>query len=343
MTQNPAIRLKAEWEPQDCVLVTFPHKDTDWHPMLDEVCDCYRNLITAISKYEAVIVLSADKHLAEKYLKGLKNVIIIECPSNDTWTRDHGLITCSRGSESMFLDFQFNGWGLKFPSNHDNQINRHLFEKNILKGNYVNHLDFVLEGGSIESDGKGTILTTSQCLFAPNRNQISDKKGFEKKFHEFFNAKRVLWLDHGMLAGDDTDGHIDTLARICPNDTIVYVECTDSEDEHYEALSLMKGELSHFLTPENKSYKLVGLPLPSPIYYDDVRLPATYANFLIINKAVIVPTYNQPSNDNAAISILSKVFPDREIIGIDSNILIRQHGSIHCCTMQIPSCSLQNL
>ena len=253
------------------------------------------------------------------------------------------------------LDFQFNGWGEKFEAKLDNAINKHLYEQGLVKGNYEDHLDFVLEGGSIESDGKGTIFTTTCCLMAPHRNQPLTQTQIEERLKAYLGAERVVWLNHGSLIGDDTDGHIDTLARICPNDTIVY---TGGDADHPD-LALMEEELKALRTLEGKPYRLLKLPLPRPIYDPPVadgsvvndaivaegiesgdavangdRLPATYANYLIINGAVLVPTYAQPDLDAEAMRIIGEAFPDREIIGIDCRAVIKQHGSLHCCTMQ---------
>lgn len=329
------MRLPAEWERQSFVELTFPHKETDWCPILPEVLDCYYHIISTISCYEPVVVMAADMSLAQSILCDISNVRIIGCKSNDTWTRDHGFITCEEDGKFFYKDFQFNGWGLKFASNYDNQLNRVLWESGILDGTYENHLDFVLEGGSIESDGCGTLLTTSSCLLAPNRNSVLSRIEIENRLMNYFGVSRVLWLNSGKLEGDDTDGHIDTLARFCPNDTIVYVKCEDRLDIHFQELENMETELSSFKTIEGNPYRLIGLPHPTAIYDSTgERLPATYANYLVINGAVLYPTYNQAENDAKAKIQLSKAYPDRDIIGIDCCSLIKQHGSLHCCTMQ---------
>lgn len=266
-------------------------------------------------------------------------LLIVGPPSNDTWARDHGFITLISdcGLAPKLLDFKFNGWGEKFPSRLDNALNRRLYDERRFDGKYVDHLDFVLEGGSIESDGKGTVFTTTCCLMAPHRNQPLSKDEIEVRLKEYLYADRILWIDYGSLTGDDTDGHIDTLVRVCPDDTLIYVGCEDVNDEQYEGLRLMKEQLVTFRTVEGNPYKLVELPMPRPIYGDDhERLPATYANFLIMNNAVLCPTYNQPDNDEKALRLIANVFPDREIVGIDCRTIIRQHGSLHCCTMQFP-------
>jgi len=217
------------------------------------------------------------------------------------------------------------------------KLTKNLFKTGIFlgKAGYKNCLDFVLEGGSIESDGEGTVLTTAECLLSENRNNKS-KEEIENRLKELFGLKQVLWLNHGYLAGDDTDSHVDTLARFCSADTITYIKCGDETDEHFEALKAMELELQSFKTTEGKSYNLIPLPMADAVYEKDERLPATYANFLIINGAVLMSTYNSPK-DEIARQQLQKAFPDREIVGIDCTVLIKQHGSLHCVTMQYPS------
>ena len=225
---------------------------------------------------------------------------------------------------------------MKFAANHDNQITRKLYEAGIFgEAEYKNCLNFVLEGGSVESDGEGTILTTAECLLSENRNNLS-KIEIEAKLKAFFGVKQILWLNYGYLAGDDTDSHVDTLARLCPNNTIAYIKCDDETDEHYEALKLMEEELKSFSPLGVGGYfKLIELPMADAVYFEGERIPATYANFLIINGVVLLPIYNSPK-DKIAAEQLHKAFPNREIIGIDCNALIKQHGSLHCVTMQYP-------
>ena len=311
-------RLPAEWESQSMVQLTWPHAKTDWAPMLEEITKTYEEMAAAIRKYE--------------------DLLIVGEPNNDTWARDHGFITLiDDEGHARLLDFCFNGWGQKFESELDNAINRRIYDEGKVKGEYVDCLDFVLEGGSIESDGKGTIFTTSCCLLAPHRNQPMTREEIEARLKQDLCAERVLWIDYGHLTGDDTDGHIDTLVRIAPNDTLLYIGCDDEADEQYEDLKKMEEQLKTFRTMEGEPYKLVKLPSPRAIYDEDgERLPATYANFLIINGAVLVPTYNQPDLDAEAMRLIGEVFSDREIVGIDCNSVIKQHGSLHCCTMQYP-------
>ena len=303
--------MLAEWEPQSMVQLTWPHEGTDWAPILDEITAVYENMASEIRKREPLLIVDSIPH-------------------NDTWARDHGFITVEEDSVLFLLDFKFNGWGEKFEAALDNEINKHLYEQGLVKGTYEDHLDFVLEGGSIESDGKGTVFTTKCCLMAPHRNQPLTKEETEERLKEWLGAERIVWLQHGSLIGDDTDGHIDTLVRICPNDTLLY---TGGDKDHPD-LAEMEKELQDLQTLDGKPYRLLKLPLPRPIYDDGDRLPATYANYLIVNGAVLVPTYKQPDLDQEAMDVIQQAYPDREIVGIDCCAVIKQHGSLHCCTMQ---------
>lgn len=264
-------------------------------------------------------------------------VITVPAPANDTWARDHGPITVDTADGPALLDFRFNAWGDKFPWEKDDALNRHLANAGVFGKHPLQPVDFVLEGGSIESDGAGTLLTTSECLLTPSRNPSMDRTAIEQLLEEVLGVDRILWLNHGYLAGDDTDSHIDTLARFCAPDHICYVTCPDVADEHYSALAAMEEELQEFRQADGTPYRLTPLPWPDPIYDEDgERLPATYANFLIINGAVLLPVYDVPQ-DEEAVRIMAGIFPDREIIPIDCRPLIYQHGSLHCVTMQIPA------
>jgi len=304
----------------------------------------------AITRFEPLLITVRDTEkvhslLAERLTEGqIKRVTLFACDNNDTWARDVAPISLVSDKEPKgslqalrLLDFCFNGWGEKFAAEKDNRINRQLYEAGLLQGVLENHKDFVLEGGSIESDGDRTLFTTTGCLMAPHRNQPLTQEGIDKRLRLFFpNVERVVWLDYGQLAGDDTDGHIDTIVRVAPNHTLLYIGCDDKEDEHYEDFRLLEEQLKQLRTIDGAPYRLLRLPMPDAIYDNGERLPATHANFLIINGAVLVPTYNQPEKDKVALDIIQEAFPDREVIGIDSRTIIRQHGSIHCLTMQLP-------
>ena len=297
--------------------------------MLSEIIPVYQRMAQEIAKRERLIIVAPGDAAYDR--------LRIICPTNDTWARDHGFISLvdDQGHRRL-LDYCFNGWGEKFEATLDNAINRRLYDEGKLKGEYIDCLDFVLEGGSIESDGKGTVFTTSCCLLAPHRNQPMTQEQIEERLKETLCAERIVWIDHGHLTGDDTDGHIDTLVRVCPDDTLLYVGCDDPEDEQYIDLRLMEEQLKTLRTLDGKPYKLVRLPMPRPIYDGEDRLPATYANFLVVNGAVLCPTYGQPDLDAEALHLIGEAFPDREIVGIDCRSIIKQHGSLHCCTMQYP-------
>ncbi len=333
--------MPAEWHRLQMVQLTWPHEGTDWNYMLPEVEECYMELAKAISSRVQLLVVAPDTEKVrvtlEKCGARMNNIILFQCDTNDTWARDHAFITILGDNVPHYVDFCFNGWGRKFEASLDNAINGKLYDAGIVKGEYEDCTSFVLEGGSIESDGKGTILTTSQCLLAPHRNQPMGKEDIEKCLKKMLHAERILWLNHGNLIGDDTDGHVDTVARLAPNDTIVYMQCTDENDAQYKDLKAMEDEIASLRTAEDKPYRMIALPSPAPIYDEDgERLPATYANFLIMNNCVLYPTYGQEENDHDAAVALSKAFPTHEIVGIDCRALIKQHGSLHCVTMQYP-------
>lgn len=333
--------LPAEWALQSGVQLTWPHEETDWAYMLPEVEACFIEIAREVVKRQLLLIATPHpdrvKALLNENRINLSQVRFLHCETNDTWARDHGAITLMDTNGPALLDFAFNGWGNKFAAERDNQITRRAIEAGLLKGSYIDHLNFVLEGGAIESDGMGTLLTTSHCLLAPNRNQPMNRVDIEEYLRKAFHLERVLWLDHGYLAGDDTDSHIDTLARFCSPSTIAYVQCSDPSDEHYEALLAMEEQLKSFRTLAGEPYRLLPLPMADKIEETGERLPATYANFLIMNNVVLYPTYGQPANDSRAKEVLQEAFPTHEIIGIDCCALIKQHGSLHCVTMQYPA------
>ncbi len=337
--------LLPEWYPQSGVQLTWPHADTDWAYMLPEVTECYLRLAFEIARREPLLIVAPEPEPVEQLLREklpaavCDNMVFAACPTNDTWARDHAFLTVGGGSAGLeLLDFRFNGWGDKFESNLDNAINRTIFDKgHILGGTYADCLDFCLEGGSIETDGRGTLLTTAQCLLNPNRNPQYRQSEIEELLARRLGVNHFLWITDGYLAGDDTDSHIDTLARLCPDNTILYVKCADPSDEHYAALQRMEEQIKAFRTPEGEPYRLITVPMP-PAAYDEEgeRLPATYANYLVMDKAVLYPTYGSPETDEAARLAIIKAYPSREAVGVPCNALIRQHGSLHCATMQYP-------
>ena len=342
----PACRtyLPPEWAPQSGVLLTWPHAQSDWAPVLQAVEPVFTAIAAAIARYEVVLIACHDDSVRDQVARQLRaagvpdaQVRLHVAPANDTWARDHGPITVLCRSEPTLLDYEFNGWGGKYAYELDNLITRRLHAQGAFGDTPLETVDLILEGGSIEVDGQGTLLTTTRCLLAPTRNPGHTRAQIETTLAAQLGITRFLWLEHGYLAGDDTDSHIDTLARLCDANTIAYVRCDDPTDEHFAELQAMQNELQAFRTAAGQPYRLVPLPWPRAKYDDDgTRMPATYANFLIINGAVLVPTYNDPA-DRVAIARLQDCFPGREIIGIDCLPLIYQHGSLHCVTMQIPA------
>ncbi len=341
--------LAPEWHEQSGVEIVWPTAETDWADTLGEVTETYLRIAREIASRERLLVVTSDPEKASTLLKGRTdtrtwgNITVAECEINDTWARDTGFLTVLGRDGTELSDFGFNGWGNKFEAGKDNAVNLRLYNGRHFRGTYVSRKDFVLEGGSIETDGRGTLLTTESCLLAPNRNPHLSKSGIEARLKQYFNVSKILWLRHGRLQGDDTDGHIDTLARMCPQGRIAYVKCCDPDDAHYESLGLMEKELQSFVQPSGEPYRLVPLPFPKAVCLpgngggEGERLPATYANYLVINGAVLLPVYGQPENDEKAARILKSIFPRRKIVPIPCLPLLRQHGSLHCSAMQFPA------
>ena len=315
--------------------MAFPHEGTDWADDLEAALTPFIRIAQAIAYAQPVYIICKDqKSISDKFCS-THNMSFIEIPTNDTWIRDYGYLSIEEGGETKLLDFTFDGWGGKFDASLDNQLNKSLHKKGYLGTTALETIDFVLEGGSIESDGAGTILTTSHCLCNPNRNGGLDKEQITSKLSAYLGAERILWLNHGYLAGDDTDSHIDTLARFVDKESIAYVKCDDKEDEHYASLLKMEEELQGFRTAEGKPYRLIPLPMCEAKYNrEGKRLPATYANFLITNNTLIYPTYNVRTDKELGM-IFKEVFPDKETIPINCEKLIEEGGSLHCSTMQI--------
>ncbi|HUS25695.1 MAG TPA: agmatine deiminase family protein [Candidatus Binatia bacterium] len=333
--------LPAEWAPQAAVLLTWPRADGDFARWFDRVEKNFIAIAQAIARFEPVWISCAQEPealrrrlLAAGIAEARLRIFPVE--SDDVWARDHGPVTVLRDGRPVHLDFTFNGWGGKFSAERDNRVTRRLKELRALAAP-VETLDFVLEGGGIESDGAGTLLTTERCLLAKTRNARYDRAGVEARLKEWLGVRRVLWLKHGDLLGDDTDGHIDTLARFCDARTIAWQDCEDAADPHHAGLKAMGAELAALRTADGEPYRLVPLPLPRAIHDETGRrLPAGYANFLIVNGAVLVPTYGDP-DDALALERLEPCFPGRDIVAVDCRALIHQYGSLHCVTMQVPA------
>ena len=326
----------AEWDCQDGILIAWPHAGTDWAYMLDEVTACYVQLTKAILQDddERLVIVAPDADDVRAAIgtdADWSRITIVELPTNDTWVRDYGPIALWHEGKMTLADFTFNAWGMKFAADCDNLVTSRLDERGVFNMPVLNYRDLVLEGGSIETDGNGTVMTTTCCLTAPNRNDAMSREQVEQVLLERLGCVKMLWLDHGALTGDDTDGHIDTLARFAPGGVILYTGCDDPDDEHFEPLMQMEEDLKAFTDAKGDHYHLIKLPLPDAMFDEISRLPATYANFLVTNHQVLVPIYGQPEKDLMACQLI-----------IDCQALICQHGSLHCATMQLPKGALTN-
>jgi len=343
MRMNKHYQLPPEWALQSGVMLTWPRSDGDWNPDYASVERCHTQLATEISKREQVVISCMNEAHARKIRRMVQaaggkpeRLHLFPILSNDAWARDHGPITVLKEGRFTLLDFVFNGWGEKYPYADDNRITVQLHARGAFGKTPLESFSLVLEGGSIEVDGEGTLLTTESCLLNPNRNPKLSRAQIEVKLQDLLGVDRFLWLKHGAIDGDDTDGHIDTLARFCNTETIAYQACDEASDPHYSGLQAMAEELRSLRRKNSQPYKLVPLPWPQAIHdRTGRRLPATYANFLITNGAVLVPTYND-SADAAALTALKPAFPDREIVPVMCRPLIYQYGSLHCVTMQLP-------
>ena len=341
-------RLLPEFAPQSGVIITWPHPDSDWQDTLGVIEPVYQAITCAISRHEPMLVICYDdphvrhvSNLLEQAAATTHDIHYVTVPTNDTWIRDYGPLSVAGPDDTRLLDFTFDGWGGKHESTRDNQVSRHLFGAGVFSISGLTQQSLVLEGGAIDTDGFGTLLTTTRCLLQTARNPCMDKAAVEACFHEVLGIDRVLWLDHGMLQGDDTDGHVDMLARFCTPHDIAYLQCTDADDAHYAELNAMERQLGDFISHDGTPYNLHPLPMPRAIHSQNgERLPASYANFLIINHAVLVPVYEDPA-DQQALGVLQRCFPDREMIAINCLPLIQQYGSLHCATMQLPEGVLQ--
>ncbi len=333
-------RFPAEWEKQSAVLIAWPHKTGDFSNNLESVEQSYSVIADTITQYQRLIIVCRDD-IHQQHIKALitrhDDIDFIHATVNDIWVRDTVFLSVEKDGGITHLNFLFNGWGEKYQHQNDNDLNHKLLNAKPFKGKAHKDIDFILEGGSVESDGIETILTTKQCLLNPNRNKGLTQQEIEQQLLVNLGAKRVLWLDQENLSGDDTDAHIDTLARFCSANTIAYTSCKDPDDLHYTSLKYMERQLQEFRNPVGEPYHLVALPLPKPIFdEEDQQLPANYANFLIINHAVLVPTYSDPMDD-IALKRVGECFPQHEIIAIPCRPLVHQYGSLHCMTMQFPA------
>lgn len=314
-------RAIAEWSEQELLMLALPHEKTDWKPYLEDILKAYESFVSAVSAYQKVLLITPDERVFAQRFAKFDNVEFFKCPTNDTWIRDFGAIDIVEGERLVSLDFTFNAWGGKFQSDLDNAVNSKLFKEHFKSE--LRQIALILEGGSVDFNGAGTLLTTTKCLLNANRNAHLSKDELEKKLVKLFGLTNIIWLQNGFIRGDDTDSHIDTLARFVDENTIAHCVCEDEKDEHFLPLNLMQKEL------EKTNFKLLPLPLPKPKFYGEQRLAATYANFVFINGALIVPSYDD-ENDKRVCEILAHALPNRKIIPVRAEVFLRQNGSLHC-------------
>lgn len=333
-------RFPAEWEPQSAILIAWPHAGTDWAARLEAVETTYVALVAAVTRFQKAVICVPDvdvesraRTLLASSTTDLSRVRFERLPYDDTWLRDSGPITLGEGAEFLMLDFHFTAWGGKFEAGLDDRIVETLSERGLFRNARRERIDFALEGGGVETDGQGTLLSTWRCLH--ERHPTLDREQVTTRLKQWLRQERVLWLDHGYLEGDDTDAHIDTLARFAGPDAIVYQGCHDPGDSHFHELAKMAAELASFRRNNGTPYRLFELPWPQPVHDAGRRLAASYANFLIVNAAVLMPVYGDPA-DPAAAAVLAAAFPEREIVQVPCRPLIWQNGSLHCLTMQLP-------
>lgn len=301
-------KMPAQWEEQECLVLSLPHENTDWSDYLQDIQKAYENFIKEVQNFQPCVVVNQD----------------IKIPTNDTWIRDYGAIDIYHDNKLFANKFNFNAWGKKFKYNLDNEVATKL-HKDFFHENLIYH-DLVLEGGSIDTNGKNVLLTTSKCLLNKNRNPKLSKEKIEEKLKDIFGFQKIIWLENGHIVGDDTDSHIDTLARFISEDTIAYMKSYDTKDIHHESLNKMQKEL------EKTNFNLIALPMPQAIYHENKRLPATYTNFIFVNNGLIVPIYNV-KEDEEVLEILQKALPTRKVVGVDASVFIRQGGSLHCASI----------
>jgi len=330
---NQEIRFPAEWEPQEAIQITWPHSKEIWEDDFPQVTQLFVSISKIVISHTRLIIIYFRPDELSRFFSDaeIERIFFVKAQTNDIWSRDHGLISVYNNEKILLYNYIFNGWGMKFPANFDNQVNKGLVSHGIIKPSLVcRDVPFVFEGGSIDSNGSGEALTTAACIFSKNRNEHFSEKEIIQTIKQKFGLKRLHVLRSGFLAGDDTDSHIDMLARFVSKDTIVYATCKENDD-HFEALNKMKDELILLENAFGQHFNLVGIPIGT-VYNEKKRLPASYINFLIVNERVFIPFYNI-EEDAEAKAIFADLFPNKEVVPINCSLLIKQGGSLHCATM----------
>lgn len=344
---STARRFPAEWEKQQGILLCFPHNGSDWPGKYQAIQWAFVEFIKKVARVEQVFLIVADEKLKQKVIGMLETahvplsrISFIIQKTNRSWMRDSGpIVVKNEGGDREALNFNFNGWAKYKNFQFDRTVPAKVAEKLNIPLTQVNYKGkpVVVEGGAIDTNGKGTLLTSEECLLHPEiqvRNPGFDKSDYEEVFKEFLGITNVIWLGDGIV-GDDTHGHIDDLCRFVNEDTIVTVVESDPKDPNYAPLQDNLIRLQKATLENGKSPKIVTLPMPEKLEFEGIRIPASYANFLILNNSVLVPTFNDP-NDRLALNVLADCFPNREIIGISAIDLIWGFGTLHCLSQQIP-------
>jgi agmatine deiminase len=335
-------RMPAEWEPQVAIWLSWPRRLATWPGQFRPVPYTFAKIVAAISRFEAVRINAAASlqpratQLCSAAGADMARVTFYDHPTNDAWCRDHGPIFVKHRStgEVALTDWRYNAWGGKYPPYDDDDAIPTRIARRFRLRRFAN--DMVLEGGSIDVNGRGLLLTTGQCLLNKNRNPELTREQIEQNLRDYLGVRTVLWLGDGIV-GDDTDGHVDDLTRFFKPDGIITAVESDSRDANYPALKENLARLRSFRTPSGKKFDLVTLPMPRRVAFQGRRVPASYANFLILNDAVLVPTFRQQKRDAEACEIIGACFPRREIVPIDCYYLIWGLGTLHCISQQQPA------
>jgi agmatine deiminase len=339
-TETPAqlnYRMPAEWEPHEATWLAWPHNRNSWPGKFEPIPAVWAELVRTLAEHEHVHISAGGEAVmaeARRLVGDVPNVTLHDIVTNDAWARDHGptFLAGPAGSQPALVDWEYNAWGGKYPPfDADNRVPQQIAA---IQGRRRFAPGIILEGGAIDPNGQGTLLTTEQCLLNPNRNPQLSKSEVERYLSDYLAARHVVWLEEGIV-GDDTDGHIDELARFVSPTTVVAALEANSDDENYRALKQNFERLKRSTDQDNRPLEVIPLPMPRPLYYDGQRLPASYANFYIANGLVVVPQYDDPA-DEQVVGLLRELFPDRQVKGLRAVDLAWGLGAFHCITQQQP-------
>jgi agmatine deiminase len=331
-------RMPAEWEPHAATWLAWPHKEESWPGKFEPIPRIYTELVRTLGRFEHVNILAGEPLVMEQAratVGELKNVTLWDIPTNDSWIRDHGptFLVGPASKPKALVDWGYNAWGGKYPPfDLDDAVPQHIGRR---QGRWIFEPQIIMEGGAIDVNGRGTALTTEQCLLNPNRNPQLDRADVERYLREYLNATHVLWLGSG-IEGDDTDGHIDELARFVNPTTVVAPLEDDRSDANYEPLRENFDRLKKMKDQDGRRFEVVPLPMPQAMHYEGQRLPACYCNFYMANGAVIVPQFDDPA-DARVLDLMRSLMPGREVIGLSARDLVWGLGAFHCITQQEPA------